>query len=102
MPFFLLVLVYTWLFIFKEYNKFANHLQKGEIMEKNYNTKTKEYILNGIRVMKKYGAVNAANLDGGSSSSMYYNGNYEMSSVTFYYANSSWKLPTGFVIKGKL
>ena len=54
-----------------------------------------------IRVMKKYGAVNAANLDGGSSSSMYYNGNYEMSSVTFYYANSSWKLPTGFVIKGK-
>ena len=54
-----------------------------------------------IRVMKKYGAVKAANLDGGSSSSMYYNGNYEMSSVTFYYANSSWKLPTGFVIKGK-
>ena len=54
-----------------------------------------------IRVMKKYGAVNAANLDGGSSSSMYYNGKYEMSSVTFYYANSSWKLPTGFVIKGK-
>ena len=54
-----------------------------------------------IRVMKKYGAVNAANLDGGSSSSMYYNGKYEMSSVTFYYANSSWKLPTGFVIKEK-
>ena len=54
-----------------------------------------------IRVMKKYGAVNAANLDGGSSSSMYYNGKYEMSSVTFYYANSSWKLPTGFAIKGK-
>ena len=54
-----------------------------------------------IRVMKKYGAVNAADLDGGSSSSMYYNGKYEMSSVTFYYANSSWKLPTGFVIKGK-
>ena len=54
-----------------------------------------------IRVMKKYGAVNAANLDGGSSSSMYYNGKYEMSSVTFYYANSSWKRPTGFVIKGK-
>ena len=54
-----------------------------------------------IRVMKKFGAVNAANLDGGSSSSMYYNGKYEMSSVTFYYANSSWKLPTGFVIKEK-
>ena len=51
-----------------------------------------------IKVMKRYGAVNAANLDGGSSSSMYYNGQYEMTSVTFYYANSSWKLPTGFVV----
>ena len=54
-----------------------------------------------IRIMKKYGAVNAANLDGGSSSSMYYNDKYEMTSVTFYYANSSWKLPTGFVVYGK-
>lgn len=52
-----------------------------------------------IKIMKQYGAVNAANLDGGSSSSMYYNNKYEMSSVTFYYANSSWKLPTGFVIE---
>ena len=52
-----------------------------------------------IKIMKKYGAVNAANLDGGSSSSMYYNGKYEMSSVTFYYANSSWKLPTGFIVE---
>ena len=52
-----------------------------------------------IKIMKDYGAVNAANLDGGSSSSMYYNGKYEMTSVTFYYANSSWKLPTGFVVK---
>ena len=52
-----------------------------------------------IKIMKEYGAVNAANLDGGSSSSMYYNGQYEMSSVTFYYANSSWKLPTGFVVE---
>lgn len=52
-----------------------------------------------IKIMKEYGAVNAANLDGGSSSSMYYNGKYEMSSVTFYYANSSWKLPTGFVVE---
>jgi len=52
-----------------------------------------------IKVMKEYGAVNAANLDGGSSSSMYYNGKYEMTSVTFYYANSSWKLPTGFVVE---
>ena len=54
-----------------------------------------------IKVMKEYGAVNAANLDGGSSSSMYYNGKYEMTSVTFYYANSSWKLPTGFVVEKK-
>lgn len=54
-----------------------------------------------IRIMKQYGAVNAANLDGGSSSSMYYNGKYEMSSVTFYYANSSWKLPTGFVVENR-
>ena len=52
-----------------------------------------------IKIMKDYGAVNAANLDGGSSSSMYYNGKYEMSSVTFYYANSSWKLPTGFIVE---
>ena len=52
-----------------------------------------------IEIMKKYGAVNAANLDGGSSSSMYYNGKYEMSSVTFYYANSSWKIPTGFIVE---
>ena len=52
-----------------------------------------------IKIMKEYGAVNAANLDGGSSSSMYYNGKYEMSSVTFYYANSSWKLSTGFVVE---
>lgn len=52
-----------------------------------------------IKIMKQYGAVNAANLDGGSSSSMYYNDKYEMSSVTFYYANSSWKLPTGFIVE---
>ena len=52
-----------------------------------------------IDIMLEYGAVNAANLDGGSSSSMYYNDNYEMTSVTLYYSNSSWKLPTAFVIK---
>ena len=52
-----------------------------------------------INIMMKYGAVNAANLDGGSSSCMYYNGEYLMDSVTFYYSNSSWKLPAGFVIK---
>ena len=51
-----------------------------------------------ISVMQEFGAVNAANLDGGSSSCMYYNGEYLMTSVTFYYANSSWKLPAGFVV----
>lgn len=52
-----------------------------------------------IDVMREFGAVNAANLDGGSSSCMYYDGEYLMTSVTFYYSNSSWKLPAGFVVK---
>lgn len=51
-----------------------------------------------IGIMQEYGAVNAANLDGGSSSSMYYNGAFEMNSVTLYYSTSSWKLPTAFVV----
>lgn len=52
-----------------------------------------------ISVMMKYGAVNAANLDGGSSSCMYYEDEYLMTSVTFYYENASWRLPVAFVIK---
>ena len=52
-----------------------------------------------IEIMSEYGAVNAANIDGGSSSSMYYDGHYEMTSVTLYYSNSSWRLPTGFVVE---
>ncbi|MBQ7358942.1 MAG: phosphodiester glycosidase family protein [Lachnospiraceae bacterium] len=52
-----------------------------------------------IKVMQDFEAVNAANLDGGSSSCMYYNGEYLKSSVTFYYTNSSWRLPAGFVVK---
>ena len=52
-----------------------------------------------IAVMQQYGAVNAANLDGGSSSCMYYNGEYLKSSVTFYYENSSWRPPAGFIVK---
>jgi len=51
-----------------------------------------------LGIMQEYGAVNAANLDGGSSSAMYYNGKYEMTSVTLYYSTSSWRLPTGFVV----
>ena len=54
-----------------------------------------------IAVMQKYGAHNAANLDGGSSTCMYYNGEWEMNSVTFYYQNSSWNLPNGFVVMPK-
>lgn len=52
-----------------------------------------------IEVMSEYGAVNAANIDGGSSSSMYYDGKYEMTSVTLYYSNSSWRLPDGFIVE---
>ncbi len=53
-----------------------------------------------INIMLNYGAVNAANLDGGSSSCMYYEGEYEMTSVTLYYQNASWRLPTAFLVKG--
>lgn len=52
-----------------------------------------------IDIMEEYGAVNAANIDGGSSSTMYYKDKYLMTSVTFYYSNSSWRLPTAFVVK---
>ena len=52
-----------------------------------------------ISIMQEYGAVNAANLDGGSSSAMYYNDVYEMTSVTLYYSTSSWRLPTAFVVE---
>lgn len=54
-----------------------------------------------IDILSEYDVVNAANLDGGSSSTMYYNDEYLMTSVTFYYSNSSWKLPTAFVVKDK-
>ena len=53
-----------------------------------------------ISIMLQYGAVNAANLDGGSSSCMYYEDDYLMTSVTLYYANASWKLPTAFLVMG--
>lgn len=52
-----------------------------------------------IGIMQQYGAVNAANIDGGSSSCMYYNGEYLMSSVTLYYVNTSRKLPFAFIVK---
>lgn len=51
-----------------------------------------------IEIMEDYGAVNAANIDGGSSSTMYYQDKYLMTSVTLYYSNSSWRLPEAFVV----
>ena len=51
-----------------------------------------------IDIMMKYGAVNAANLDGGSSTCMYYDGEYLQNSVTLIYSQTSWRLPYAFVI----
>ena len=52
-----------------------------------------------IDIFEQYGAVNAANLDGGSSSAMYYNGEYLRTSVTLYYSTSSWRIPTAILVK---
>ncbi len=52
-----------------------------------------------VDIMVEYGAVNAANLDGGGSSAMYFDGEYLMTSTTLYYPNSSYKIPTAFVIE---
>ena len=52
-----------------------------------------------IEIMEKYEAVNAANLDGGSSSSMFYDGEYLQTSVTLYYNNSSWRIPTSWLVR---
>ena len=49
-----------------------------------------------ISVMLEYGAVNAINLDGGSSSLMYYKGEYLNKGVIL---TGSRKMPTGFVVK---
>ena len=54
-----------------------------------------------INIMVENGAVNAANLDGGSSSSMWYDGKYEMTSVTLMYANGSWLMPTAVVVEAR-
>ncbi len=48
-----------------------------------------------ITVMEEYGAVNAANLDGGMSSSMVYNGEDVVSSCTL----GSRAMPTAFVVE---
>ena len=52
-----------------------------------------------IDIMLQYGAVNAANLDGGSSSCMFYEGEWLQNSVTFGYVNTSWRLPTTFLVR---
>jgi exopolysaccharide biosynthesis protein len=49
--------------------------------------------------MLQYGAVNAANLDGGSSSAMYYDGAYAHTSTYLTYSDSSRRLPTAFIVK---
>lgn len=49
-----------------------------------------------IDVMLEHGAVNAANLDGGSSTAMVYNGDVVNSCVSFY---GSRYIPTAFIVK---
>ena len=49
-----------------------------------------------IKVMSEYGAVNAINLDGGSSSLMYYKGEYLNKGVTL---TGSRNMPTAFIVR---
>ena len=49
-----------------------------------------------IEIMLKYGAVNAANLDGGSSSNLYYDGEYLNDGVPLTGARD---IPTGFIVR---
>ena len=49
-----------------------------------------------ISVLLEYGAVNACNLDGGSSSMLWYNGDYLNKGVIL---TGSRKLPTAFIVK---
>ena len=49
-----------------------------------------------ISVLLEYGAVNAANLEGGSSSMLYYNGQYLNKGVIL---TGSRKLPTAFIVR---
>ena len=51
-----------------------------------------------IEIMKEYGAVNAANLDGGMSSAMWYNGEELVSSSSI---RTARKMPTAFVVMPK-
>lgn len=49
-----------------------------------------------ISIMQEYGAVNAANLDGGMSSSMVYNGEQIVESCTF---TNARRIPTAFIVE---
>lgn len=49
-----------------------------------------------IQIMLDYGAINAANLDGGMSSTMYYNDELIIESASM---SDSRRIPTGFVVK---
>ncbi len=49
-----------------------------------------------IEIMLKYGAVNAANLDGGSSSNLYYEGEYVNDGVAL---TGGREIPTGFIVR---
>ena len=49
-----------------------------------------------IEIMMRYGAVNAANLDGGSSSNLYYNGEYLNDGVALTGARD---IPTTFIVR---
>ena len=51
-----------------------------------------------INIMLEYGAVNAANLDGGSSSSLYYDGSYRITSSFLPNSDASRRLPTAFIV----
>jgi len=50
-----------------------------------------------IEIMLDYGAINAANLDGGMSSTMYYNDELIIQSASM---SDSRRIPTGFVVLG--
>ncbi len=48
------------------------------------------------KVIVQYGAVNAINMDGGSSSLMYYKGEYRNSGVVL---TGSRNMPTAFIVR---
>lgn len=52
-----------------------------------------------INILSDYGAVNAANLDGGSSSSLYYEGAYQITSSFLPNSDASRRLPTAFIVQ---